>query len=507
MVITPLASELEGLDEELWYRGDLSELFRPHKQTEIYRFLHRFSDDNPQSFGPVVLNCHRRLGKSFLLFAFLMERCLRYPNQVCRFVGPSYEQTWMYLTDIMNQIIPWMPKALQPKPSGDTLTFRNPALWGNDQQVSLLEIRGVVHDGDNLRGTRANIVALDEVREMKNPAYIVQDVLSYQFAYQFKPLLLISSSPPRSMAHPFVSKFIPEAKGRKLYFLAPAEDTPEAEGNKDFTEDDKRQILDSCAGDSVSYRREALCELISDPEALIIPEFAALKGQLVYHEEQPEWFDAYMAVDFGFQDHNGALFAYVNFLKRRLHFRSEVWLHNVSTGTLAVAMRATEERLWTATKKEGLHEDHAGRFWQYRDLIRVGDHSKQQLVDLSHDHDFHVLAADKWDFEAALANFRHGIASGRVSVDPECENFIHQLEHGTWKESADGSRRTFTRDAVLGHCDLIAAANYLYRRVAWDANPFPPERPNHATTFFLPEDEEEETIRLKPLKLKFRPIQ
>ena len=51
---------------ECWYRGELEYLLRPNAQRTLYEFTHEFRRENPDSFDPVVLNCHRRLGKTYL---------------------------------------------------------------------------------------------------------------------------------------------------------------------------------------------------------------------------------------------------------------------------------------------------------------------------------------------------------------------------------------------------------------------------------------------------------
>lgn len=464
--------------EALWAKGELRFLTKEHRQRDLYDFIHAWKRQNLRQYGPIVLNCHRRLGKSWLLGLLLVERCLKYPNQVCRFIAPSYKQGRMYFKkDIMPAILRWCPPWLRPKQVGDEWWFSNPS-WPRGSSQSVLELVGVKDGGDALRGPRMNFGVLDECREMAGLQYLLDDILIYQFAKQHLPLLILSSTPPQSMAHQFVSLYIPQAKDRGTYMLCPVHDDPEegAPGNPDFTEEDLEAIRASGevgAEDSASWLREMQCKLISDPKGLIVPEFPPIERQIVRRMPLPAWFDAYTAIDFGWQDHNGALLAYLDFLSQKLVIRGEIWLHNVSTGQLAKAIREMERKLWWAQDKEAARCHDKDETWLYRDLSRVGDHSKQQLADLWLDHSIDIRETDKWDFDAALANVRFGIQTGKILIDPDCVHLREQLRHGTWKESLDGARRTFTRDNVLGHCDLIAALNYLYRSVNWTDNPFP----------------------------------
>ncbi len=494
--------------ESLWCKGELRFLTKEHRQRDIYDYVHQWKRLHPKEYGPIVFNCHRRLGKSWLLGLLLVERCLKYANQVCRFIAPSFKQGRMYFKkDIMPSILRWCPPWLKPRPCGDEWWFSNPA-WPPGSAPSLLELVGVKDGGDSLRGPRMNLGVLDECREMGNVKYLLDDILIFQFAKQDLPLLLLSSTPPKSMAHQFASKYIPEARARQTYMLCPVENDPEegAPGNPDFTEEDLQILLaDREIGQkgSVSWLREMQCKLISDPEGLIIPEFAPMEREIVKKVPLPAWFDAYTAIDFGWQDYNGALLAYLDFLEQKIVIRAEIWRHNASTGQLAREIRRAEKDLWGTEESSKAHCEDREDLWLYRDLLRVGDHSKQQLADLWIDHNVDVKETDKWDFDAALANLRYGVSIGKIIIDPDCVHLREQLRHGTWKESLDGSRRTFVRDNVLGHCDLIAALNYLYRMVNWTDNPFPAVTRKKSHVW----DAEEETQAEKSVRFTNVPLE
>ena len=515
---TLLDNSPETFDEELWARGDLEHLVRRHKQLEIYNACHRWIREKPHKFGPIVINSHRKLGKSFFLDLFLWERCLRRPS-ICRFLAPSYKQGRQYLFDIHRQLERICPPYLRPAWSGDTLVFRNP-YWQDDLARSTLELVGVKDGGDAARGPRANVIVCDEVREWGSLEYIITDVLIWQFIDQEEPLLILSTTPPDSMAHLFVVRYIPEAKTRGTYFLFPAETTNDfyqpwyskeplqAEGNRDFSKQDEEMLVEECHGkDTVSYKREALCKLISNPEGLLIPEFSPLKELIVKEMVRPRWFTAYVAIDFGWQDYNAVIFAYLDFLRRKLCCEDELWMHNTSTGLLAKRIREKEEELygWMDGDPIGCR-DEKGRKWRYRDIVRVGDHSKQQLCDLWFDHDVAVRETEKWDRDAALANFRFGFQNLAVEIHPRCVHLIEQCEHGSWKETLDGARKDFSRNSVLGHCDMVAAGVYLYRSVAWEDNPIPMPSHDPAKEFLYEEDPPTQRIVTRTLDLDWKPI-
>lgn len=422
---------------------------------------------------------------------------------------PELESGRSYLRDIFSMLYDFCPPGLHPKRVGDTLIFKNPTNWNGDNGYSMIEHRGWKNSqGESLRGGRANIIVVDEAREIANLRYFVENILAYQFDRQFLPLLVLSTTPPKSMAHEWASWYVPLAKKRGTYIICPAEDTDEAEGNDDFSEEDAEKILEITgeARDSIAWKREALCKLISDPKSLIIPEFRDVKDKIIFKREPPPYFNAYEGVDFGFQDHNGVVLGFIDFLKGQFHIQGEVWGANLSTGQLARAILELERRLWAAPgNARSRSMDADGQWWSYKSLLRVGDHEQQQLHDLALDHRLFIAPADKWDFDASLASLRHSIANEKITIDPDCVNLIHQAEHGTWKESADGERKTFTRSAVLGHCDLLAALNYCHRHLNWQANPYPPRQAG-AEEIWIDGAAPASTIVAQPLSLKFRPL-
>lgn len=492
---------LELILEELWARGDLDYLVRDGQQRLLWDSLKRWTDEG-RSYGPHVVNTHRKWGKSFILALFCWARCLRSPNQLCRYLVPTFEQGKDYLFDIHHQLEALCPEILRPETSGENLIFRNPR-WKDPAARSVLEMRGMKNP-DAARGPRAHVIVCDEVREWEDLEHAVKDVLVWQFADMEKPLLILSTTPPDSMAHPYVKKYIPQAIGLGTYYIFPLEDSDDrfrlwydeeprrATGNKTLSPELREAIERECGGkETATYKREALCKLLSNPESLIVPEFAAVKSRIVMDIPWPDHFYAYCGLDFGWQDHNGVLYALFDFKRQQLFVMGEIWAQNCTTGQIAEAMHKAEERLFLATLLgPGQNVDRQGRAWRYRDLIRVGDHSMQQIADLAFDHDLGIMPADKWDRDAALANMRLAIQSEKILISPRCLHLIEQLEHGIWRKTRDGQRKEFERTDALGHCDLIAALLYLWRKVDPLANPVPTRDRLRSGQFIAPDEDE-----------------
>lgn len=469
---------IDDLARLIWFRGEVEPWTRRHRQRQIYRILRQWERRPSPHPGPMVLNCHRRLGKSFVLILYLWSRCLRRPGQIAKLIAPSVKQGRDFLEDIIRHIMAISPEETWPERSGDNWTFRNPN-WPDGAMPSILQMRGVYDGGDSGRGPRANVIAVDECREIDNLRYLVENVLIQQFVAQESPLLILSSSVPKSAAHEFVSHYMSHAQQRKLYIECPGEANGRHKGNPDFTEEDKRIVLHDCLSEEdPAYQREVLCLVISDPESMVVREFPSARGRVVVDTPRPAVFDAYVGADFGWQDHNGVLFADFDFLRQKLCFRDEIFLNNITTGALAESCRAKEHDLWSLPGgRRAPFIDHHGNGWRYRSITRVGDHTLQQLQDLAQEHDYPIAPAEKWDRDAALSEFRHDLVAGRIEISPNCQHLIQQCEHGIWKQTRDGARRDFARDKILGHLDCLMAAVYLRRAVDWQSNPQRPEVP------------------------------
>src|SRR5207249_2295362 len=111
--------------EGLWRQGRLAHLLRPHGQRRAYEFIRTWNETRPDDMGPLVLNCHRRMGKSFLLVLVAIERCLRASNQVVRYGSPTFVQTAEIVEPLIRQVLETCPKELRPEKKGHNWLFRN----------------------------------------------------------------------------------------------------------------------------------------------------------------------------------------------------------------------------------------------------------------------------------------------------------------------------------------------------------------------------------------------
>ena len=265
------------------------------------------------------------------------------------------------------------------------------------------------------------------------------------------------------MAHPMVKRFIPEAESIGAYIRVQAPENP------DFTEDDRRMVLKVCRdGESgIGWRREALCELIPDPTGLIVPEFVELEHLGAYEEivvppyPRPKFYYPRVCVDTGYDDYNGAIFYYIDFLKQLMVVEGELWVHRQTTKSL-------KEMLVAKAKEVFPNPPHA--------IMYEGDITKQQQADMAEMLQFVVLPVNKTEKAVSIAAFRDTVRRKKLRiVGPRCPISIYQLRNATYSTSNPKDFVRNAEDDELGHCDLLAAMIYGHRQANWGANPYPLE--------------------------------
>lgn len=451
----------EHIERELWLRGDLSYLLLPDGQTRANAAINSWFRSNPGRHGPYTVVTHRGAGKSFLLVVRAISRCLQYPGQNARYGAPHYKQAVEITSESMPKILAHCPDDIKWQRSENFLRIWNPR-WGTGAPPSTLWIFGSNRDTIQAqRGLRANWIGVDEIRDWDDPEYALNEVLLFQTVRQANPEFLIASTPPDSAGHFFWTGLIPQSVGRKSHFILTADD------NKDFTPEERERLLQSCGGeDTVAWKREALCQNITDESKAVCPEFAKVKENIVVKSEKPGYAFHFIGADFGFHDMTAILFAFWDFIRSKLIIEHE----EVGTnwGTAETARRIKD---FSATWLREQPHAASTRRW--------ADATPQELYDLEHDHSLFFNAVEKYDKWAALAAMRSAIATERIIIDPSCKVLQFQLENGIFNKT----RKDFDRNIIdtarsepqLAHLDAVAALVYLWRmcRDYAKINPYP----------------------------------
>ncbi len=450
-VLTPaaLALALKKATTDAWTRGVLA-----YKLDDTQRLIYdRLQAAKGRKF---FLLCSRRLGKTYLLLNLAFEVARKKPGSRILFLAPSGKQASEIAADTASQILADCPDELRPEYRAQQKEFVFPAKKGAPQ--SIIRLKGVnAEHYDDIRGTAADLIILDECGTMDNLDAIVQSVC-LPMTMSTGGRIIMATTPADSPGHPSTQIYLDLAEegGAVKFTLLDAVRYPrelkaeylrEAKEPKENIED----ILDGKKRPKTTTAlREYFCEFVTDASKAVIPEMLEHRDRVVRKHTRPEVFDAYVSVDPGFADKTGILYAYYDFREGQLVIEAENLLKRASTNDITTAILETEYRLWGDQKP----------------YLRVIDNDARLGADLFQRHGLIFHPAQKADMLKGLNLARSMIATGELVVDAACVNLIRQMEIATWNTKGNDFARTED-----GHYDLVAALKYLVRSVNVHHNP------------------------------------
>lgn len=404
------------------------------------------------SGGSFFFNKPRRIGGSYLLVVRAVEQCLRKQNAQIRYAAPTAKALRKIVQPNLRKVLADCPPSLRPKwstleqeyrfPNGSTL-----ALSGCDAQRY-----------EDLRGTEADEIYMDEVGFIDDLDYILNDILLPQ-TQDTKGRVILISTPARSPSHPSVkvaNKHI--ATGR--YFTCTVWDNPR------HTRDQQERYFRTLAGDlplekfyqTSMFRREYMAEFVIDEERAVIPEWTKQRQfDCVFEPSLPEAFDAYAGIDLGWRDGSAYVLGYWDFPGARLVVTDELLAFKQPLDQFQANCEAIE----------------ANRIPRHKHITRVSDSDPQALVIAEMNRRrWSVRAAVKRDKELSVNLLRELVRDGKLILHPRCQKLNAQLLGTTW----NAQRTSFERNAD-GHGDLLDALLYLTRSVIRNKDPLRDRQP------------------------------
>lgn len=422
--------------EEAWHRNDLTYLLHT-AQRKIKDF---FSKATTQLF---VGNCARQLGKSYWAVTEAITCARSGPKKQIRY-GAAFQ------TDLVEFIIPAFDKVLEDCPEEEKPTFlrgRNTYIFPNGSRIKLV---GVDKNPNGLRGNSLDMVILDECGFIEKLEYIYKSVIIPATTHRPNCRIVLISTPPSTPAHPFID-FIERAIAEGCYaefniFANPliGPDTIE------------RLKKESGGEESTTWRREYMCELVTDEDLQIIPEWNSSFIQEVEHDIYYDLYHKYVGMDLGVKDKTASIFGYYEFLKARLVIEDEREMSGamMNTELLAQQIRAVEVEMW-------------GEKPPFR---RIADNNNPLLLlDLTSIHNLPFISTGKDQLHAMINELRLFIQAGQLIIHPRCKMLIGCLKFGVWNQK----RTEFARSSTYGHYDHLAALVYLVRNLLRNSNPIP----------------------------------
>jgi hypothetical protein len=434
-----LPKEAEEILLYWWGTGNLRGLLYDH-QLPMYDLQRA----NPSM--TTVFHCSRRLGKSAVNLAILMEECLQKDGAIARFGALTQKSVQEIILPIMSDLTRFAPPRVKPKwhSSGRYLFPHRPS--------SQLVIAGVDLNIERLRGNASDVFALDESAFYKDLEYVIKDVVLPQFLTRPKGKLILSSTSPITPAHPFVFR-MEKAKEENAYIKRTIYDDSRPHVRARIPE----YMKESGGADSTTWRREYLCEVLIDESSALIPEFAKpeIESRAVKAWDLPPYLVPYTFIDLGYTDNAAAVFGFTDFKNGRKVVLDEFLISNANSKQIKEAVSLQEERIWG---KEKAHL-----------IRRYADGQPLTIADFNEVYDYPLTKVSEDTVEAKINRVRVDLVEGRLIIHPRCTRLIKELKYGIW----DDARKKMARVEGFGHFDLLSALTYFCMHGDLSENPYP----------------------------------
>lgn len=447
----------------LWVAGDLS--YKLHETQERMR-------DAIIACAALlfVLNCARRLGKSYLCCVLAIEMCLQKSRARVVYIAPTAKQVRTIITPLMREILADAPPHFVPDFNGMD------GIWRFPHNGSEIHIVGVNNGhADDARGGDADLVIIDEAGQVDDLVYLVESII--------KPMLLVTngrivmpSTPAPTPAHPFTD-YCAKATIANAYAEFTLLDAPHipAERVEAF-------IAEGGGRGATAVRREYFCEHVVDDSVAVLPEFSRCKSTIVADFVTPAHFVPIIVGDAGFHDFTFVLGGYHDFANA-----VDCWeWEYVGAKKLAREIDASVTK--EATNAWGA--DRAAR--------RFIDAPPQIVAEMNANasaYQWSGIAKKETDgpFMGAAVNAVRQRMTPPISmrIHPRCTNLIAHCQYAVWRVPG----KDFERMDGFGHFDGVAALAYGTRLIDRVTNPTPIRVPTFDQIRWSPPESERDNLR------------
>ena len=493
----PSDEEILAARGELWKMGILTWKLGV-TQKIIYDFFHSKTDKT------IVVNASRRIGKTHGLFVMALEQCVKFPGSIVKFIQPN---TTMLIKNVMDEVfIPVLadcPLELVP-------TFKekhNAFYFPNGSKIQLAGTDNKNYD--KIRGGSCHLAVIDEAGFCDDLSHIIKYILGPTTLKTGGRIILGSTTPP-TPDHEFIKYMeAAEASGRlirKTIWDAVEEGKMAPVGPSTITQamvDAEIQNHESDGGvNSDSFRTEFLCEVISNGEMAVLPEFTKeVQDETIIEWVRPAFADNYEGMDIGFIDMTGILFGYYDYdngvavIEDELLFRGQ----EVTAKIVGPAIKKKEEELWT-NKYTGELQPPYMRWSDNNNPIFLNELAQNE-------YQIYFNATEKHKKAEYITKLKTWVKERRIIIHPRCTNLIAHMKGATWNKD----KKDFIRNKIgKHHYDLVAALLYLIRNIEETRNPYPrgykyAKLGNPADVHHRPNSDSEIPERFQHFKKQFTP--
>lgn len=485
----------------LWRRGDLTYLLHKGRdpddpvvrryvperirartrrgQIDAHRAIARARAEGADTF---VVKTGRQYGKSLYFVVESATMCVRSiidktePTRI-PYAAPSGKQVDEFITPHFRLLQQHAPPELRPEYESKSGSW----VFPNGSRIVVAGCEDQAK-AERLRGPRAHMAIVDEAGFIPIVDYVIESVLGWQLATT-GGLMLVSSTPPVSLDHPFVALW----ETAKALGWAFESTTPEA---PHMTPELIDKAIRRCGGEhTVAWKREGLGELISDPDKTVLPEFSEHHDLVVREWPRPEYFLPHVIGDGGFEDLSVYAFGYYDFKEDIDVIEDEVVMRRARSDQIDAKIAAKERELWGDMK---VHRRRVDAPAQVRaDMSRE---EWQSQADSDEERDArHWQPVTKptakriGSMQSGANHARVRIQDGRVAVHPRCKTIIAHAQSARWNRQRDSFERVKdSQGDPLHHYDGAATLIYFIRDLD-HRNPYPAIPPGvTADDHFIP---------------------
>lgn len=428
--------QIKAAKDEQWYRGNLH--WKLHSAQKLIK--KSFDSITGQLF---VGNCSRQFGKTYWAVTEAISIAIKKPKSQIRY-GAAFQ------SDLLDFIIPAFQKALEdcpPSIKGKYKSSGTSFVFPNGSRIKLV---GLDKNPNGLRGNTLDLIILDECGFVSNLDYIYKSVIIPATTHRRDAKVILISTPPSTPAHAFID-YAQRAEKEGSYAMFTVYQNPMLD-----EETIQRLMKEAGGANSTTWRREYLCEFITDSDLAIIPEWQDSYIADVPRDQYYQYYHKYVGMDLGVKDKTAVIFGYYDFKKASVIIEDEMEMSGsqMTTELLANTIKLKEKEVWKETPP----------------FRRISDNNNPLLIqDLSSLHNLVFTSTDKDTLEVMINEVRIMVQNGQVIINPKCLMLIGCLKYGVW----DMKKKAFARSNTYGHFDHLAALIYLVRNLAKHSNPIP----------------------------------
>ena len=446
--------------KELWRRGELS-----WKLDAVQKQMHTSYYNAPFKIHTWLLA--RRSGKTYLLCVLALEQCIKTPNSIVKFVSPTKLQ-------VNNNVRPLFKKLLEDCPEDVKPEFRTKESIYYFPNGSEIQLAGTDSGhAEKLRGGDSHICIVDEAGSCDHLDTVVKSIL-LPTTLITRGKLVLASTPPQEAEHDFIN-FIEEAEHRGSLVKKTVYDNPR------ISKEQLEELIEELGGlQTDAARRELLCEIVKDGNTSVIPEATdELYAEIVKEWPKPPFFDAYEAMDLGFNDLTVIIFGYYDFRAAKIIIEDEYVINGqeLHLPRLVDTIRKKESELWLNVLTNEVKVP----------TKRVSDIDYIVLNEIRRisNNEIKFEATKKDNNEAAINTLRVLLAKKQIIIHPRCKTLLRHLKNVKWK-SANNKER-FARSPDDGHYDAVDALKYFVRSINYNKNPYPSHYNKDLYQYYAPE--------------------